>query len=149
MGQRFFGLWLASTLVLGGCSLHFDRFRVVKTDAGRGGHDGGKPSGSEAGALPPDGGKSDAGLDGGADGGGTLGDRCTTAADCGSPNAYVCTAGKCAPRRAPSSVWQSGGGGVTKSSNFELRLSVGAPVPFGPMRSEHYEITVGPGAGRN
>lgn len=132
----------------GGCSLNFDRFRVVRADAGGHGHDTGKPSGKEAGEPLPDGGGSEAGpKDAGTDGGGA--GSCSTAADCGSVSAYVCTGGKCAPRRAPSSVWQSGGGGVTKSSNFVIRLSVGAPVPFGPMQSEHYEITVGPGAGRN
>jgi hypothetical protein len=69
-------------------------------------------------------------------------------ADCGDTATYHCALKRCLVRRVPSGVWLSGGGGTTKSAQFVLHISVGAPAPMGVTSSKNYSITVGAGAGR-
>src|SRR5687768_8787940 len=98
---------LACWLGSGGCTLDFDKFHTRKTDAAP------LDASSEAG----------------------LGGACNHDSECGDARVYACIRERCALRRVPSHVWQPGAGGLAASSSFELRLGVGAPVPFGgPMR---------------
>jgi hypothetical protein len=73
---------------------------------------------------------------------------CTVDSDCGDVRVYDCVEEVCATRRLPQGVWISGGGGLTVSNAYEMRISIGAPAPLGKMVSSNYEITVGAGAGR-
>jgi hypothetical protein len=107
-------------------------------NAGAGGRAGGAGSAAVGGA-------------GGSSGAGGKGDDtppCVNDADCGDTATYHCVLKRCLVRRVPSGVWLSGGGGTTKSAQFVLHISVGAPAPMGVTSSKNYSITVGAGAGR-
>ena len=113
------------------------------TNAGRGGGGSSGRAGNSgiAGASGASGG-------GGQDAGVDAGMPCVKDADCLDARAYQCTNMQCVLRRLPSSVWSSGGGGITQSGNFVLRVSVGAPQPLGTTKSNAFTVTVGAGAGR-
>jgi hypothetical protein len=73
---------------------------------------------------------------------------CKKDSDCMSDKTFQCVNAQCVLRRLPSSVWLSGGGGITRSAQFVLRVSAGAPQPLGVTKSGGYTVTVGAGAGR-
>ncbi|HEX4354037.1 MAG TPA: hypothetical protein VHZ95_14010 [Polyangiales bacterium] len=161
---------MCSATWLGGCSLTsgFNDYKFGSGGSGNSAADGGgqrdasSPSdgGMVDGAMPSDAGGSDAGAhdaailtDGGtgdaaADGGGTIDMTCDTDEECGDITTFHCVLRHCLLRRGPSNVWFSGGGGVSQSSGFLMRVSVGTPSPMGVSESKHYSITVGAGAGR-
>lgn len=105
---------------------------------------GGSDAGTHDAAMPADSGTGDAA----ADGGGTIDMTCDTDEECGDITTFHCVLRHCLLRRGPSNVWFSGGGGVSQSSGFLMRVSVGTPSPMGVSESKHYSITVGAGAGR-
>jgi hypothetical protein len=158
---------IGSAVLLTGCSLtsNFDDFKFGS--AGSGAADGGMiEAGSGGSSAAGTGGTKQAGAGGrgvgtagmiaaggagGSSGAGGKGDDappCTTDADCGDTATYHCLLNRCLVRRVPSGVWLSGGGGTTKSAQFVLHISVGAPAPMGVSSSKNYLITVGAGAGR-
>ena len=88
-------------------------------------------AGRDAGTL--DGGASDAGP---ADGG---------APDAGVSDGGVGDAGRDAGPRTPTGIVQTAGGAVIRTSEYQLRISVGAPQPMGHRDDGASRLTVGPG----
>jgi hypothetical protein len=168
---------LCSIALLTGCSLSFGDFPFASSDAGAadGGMTGNAATGAgragtagrlglsgmggSTGASGRNGGSGTSGSAGtaGRNTGGTGGTGgagqeapkpCRVDADCEDAKAYQCVRQLCALRRLPSGVWTSGGGGLTQSAKFVVRVSVGAPQPLGVVKSKAYSVTVGAGAGR-
>jgi len=126
-------------------------------ESGQGGRDGGDTGGS--GGSGGDSGSGGSGGDSGQGGsggetggsGGQGGDsgiepECTEASDC--EDNETCVNEMCVPIRIPSGVLQTAGGGDITSTNYTLRVSIGAPQPMGRASSSNFIVTVGPGAGR-
>lgn len=59
-----------------------------------------------------------------------------------TPDAPATDAG--ASGRRPPGVWITGGGGVASSGNHRIRISVGAPQPFGAASSASHYVRTGP-----
>jgi hypothetical protein len=164
MRTRFATTILCSTLWLTGCSLTmgFDDFSFGSAgssaaDGGPGnvGGAGNAAAGSGAaqagrgGAAGASAGNAAAGASGSAGAAGSdSSPPCSKDADCGDTTTFHCVLKRCALRRVPSGSWLSGGGGTTRSSQFVLHISVGAPAPMGVSTSKNFSITVGAGAGR-
>jgi hypothetical protein len=167
MQARFATALLCSAAWLSGCSLTSGFNDYKFGSAGSSAADGGgrhdtdaevamtsDAAASDGGAVdaaaPSDAGKpSDAGTSGDAAAdGGTIGLTCDTDEECGDIVTFHCVLRHCLLRRGASSVWFSGGGGVSQSHGFLMRVSIGAPSPLGVSASKHYSITVGAGAGR-
>jgi hypothetical protein len=151
-----------SALVLTGCSLTtaFDDFSFGHHDAGAvagDGGGGGSPSGdggvvdggNHAGDGAAGGGGSDAGVPAAGSGGdGAVAVSCRDDSDCPDPLVYRCKDEICVLRRVPFPAWVSGGGGISRSSKYNLRVSSGAPQPGGSVKSKNFIVSVGAGAGR-
>ena len=118
--------------------------------AGNTGGTGAWGSSGRTGSAGNDAGSAAAGSGGGSAGnaGGSAPPPCSQAADCGDERSYQCLDAHCVLRRLPSGVWVSGGGGISQSANFVVRVSAGAPQPLGVIKSASYTITLGAGAGR-
>ena len=152
-------LWI-SALLSSSCSLTtaFDDFNFGHRDAGvseggAGGNssgDGGVAGGGRAGDGAAGGGGSDAGVPAAGSGGdGSAAVSCRYDFDCPDRAVYQCVDGLCALRRLPAPVWVSGGGGITRSKTYVLRVSSGAPQPGGTTKSKNYIVSVGAGVGRD
>lgn len=141
---------IGSAVLLTSCSLtsNFDDFRFGS--GGSNAADGGVVDPNSAGSSAAGTGGRAGGAGGSSGAGGKADDAapCVNDADCGDTATYHCVLKRCLVRRVPSGVWLSGGGGTTKSGQFVLHISVGAPAPMGVTSSKNYSITVGAGAGR-
>jgi hypothetical protein len=61
--------------------------------------------------------------------------------------AASCISNRCVPKRTPSSIWTTGGGGLSTASGFRMQLSIGTPSPTAPASAAGYQLSVASGAG--
>ena len=145
-------LLIAACLCGLGCSAlsDFDGYEFSEpeeeddTDRDGGGGEGGNAGESGEGGAGESG-EGGSGGDSGASGTGTP-PECTEPSDCEDDE--TCVSEMCVPIRIPSGVLQTAGGGDVASTNYTLRVTIGAPQPMGRASSTNFIVTVGPGAGR-
>jgi hypothetical protein len=136
-------LHLVWSVVLGasGCSALSDFDGYTFADSVDAGDDGdsaadARPtddgSADAADARPADDGSVDASADGDASDAGDAGDAGDAAID--------------APTRIPIGIIQSAGGAVIFTSDYQLRISIGAPQPMGRRNDGVWDLVVGPGS---
>lgn len=79
------------------------------------------------------------------DGSGDGGSKCTLSTECGPR--MRCIQGVCVTHPPPPTrKYQTQGGGVTKTSRYRMRISIGFPNPPNAMttRSDNFEVRLGP-----
>jgi hypothetical protein len=86
-------------------------------------------------------------VDGGADDGGTADSGVDSGVDSGGIDAGPdVDAGIDAGPRGPTSIVQTSGGAVIQTSEYRLRVSIGAPQPMGSASNSGNTLRVGPQA---
>jgi hypothetical protein len=65
---------------------------------------------------------------------------CRQTTECGADE--QCLSNRCVPDRKPSSVWTTGGGGLTTTGGFKLQTTIGAPQPLGQATTTGFKLSV-------
>jgi hypothetical protein len=116
----------------------------------------GQDAGGTAGGGAVSGGRAGDGATGGMGGvsvpaagsGGAAAASCRNDSECPDPVSQQCRMMRCVLRRLPYPAWVTGGGGITRSSSYQLQIGSGAPQPSGVVKSQKFSVSVGVGAGR-